>query len=149
MANAGDRRRVLIDTTALIGQLRKGPSASGTELERASLEFDDLLITAVTAYELESGAKAAGRESDLASLIPVFEIVPITSREAEEAAAIYAEQHRLGSKLESPDAIVAGTARLHGFPLLTANLKHFAGIASLVVDESVESLVTKLGAATH
>ena len=71
----------------------------------------------------------------------MFEIVDVTFAEADEAAKIYAERLRDSMRMISPDAIVAGTARLHGLPVLTSNLKHFEGIEGLRVAATTAALL--------
>jgi len=141
MADTKAGRRVLVDACILISHLRHGGKPGPTELEQAASRFDDLVITAVTAYEVECGARAAKRGSDLAHILPVFEIVAVTFAEADQAAKVYAEQLRGNMRMSSPDAIVAGTARLHGLPLLTSNLKHFEGIEGLRVAGTTAALL--------
>ena len=59
-----------------------------------------------------------------------FRILPLSERIGAAAAALV-EQHALANGIQVADALIAATAIESGYPLCTANAKHFRPIRAL------------------
>jgi predicted nucleic acid-binding protein len=70
------------------------------------------------------------------SLIPHFQnrILPVTSEIAIECGNILAAAKSAGHTPDPLDALIAATARVNGFSVLTLNRKHFSALQIPLVD---------------
>lgn len=85
---------------------------------------DTLATSCVNLAEIEAGLRQRERRKADAVLARLRML--ITDREAAHRAGRYqAEWGRKGRTIETPDALVAGTARAHGAVLLTHNADDF------------------------
>jgi len=119
---------VLVDSSVLIAHFRR---PSGSHLLRALEKFDELCVSVITVFEVELGGRIAGRQSDLARVLPGVTVLPVTQGTVECALDIVIELRRRRRSIELKDLFVAATAREHGLPLLTANPAHFQDIGGL------------------
>ncbi|NKI70649.1 PIN domain-containing protein [Collimonas pratensis] len=105
----------LFDTNILIDYL------NGIEQARAELDrFSDKAISLVTWMEVMVGATPE-TEAIMRSFLNGFTNLPIDEQVANIAIAI-----RKKYRMKLPDAIVWGTAQVHGRILVTRNTKDFA-----------------------
>ena len=122
-ADGGSLSRYLLDTTVLIDHLRDLEPIQDFLL--GLLQDGHVLGTScVNLAEVERGLSPAQRERAAAFLerLAFF----ITTREAATRAGRYQnEQARRGITLHTGDALVAGTARVHGAVILTDNVADF------------------------
>lgn len=130
----------LIDSTFIIASLRQSRQIEQSEFERALEKIDALYMSAISVYEIEAGAKAAGRISDIEPFMDFLEILTVTGDVAREAASIFAELKKKNLTIQNRDILIAGTARLYKMPLLTHNLSHFKLIDHLKVSNRVDGL---------
>ncbi len=123
-------RRALIDTSALVLHFR-----GRVDLRPLLDRYDTLFVSAVTVYEMEYGARRAGRFTDWEAFHWEFllEVLPLGEAEARRAAALQAELARQNARIGERDALIAGTALVHRLPLITANIKEFRRVPGLVV----------------
>lgn len=113
----------VLDSTVLIGYLRDTPSIASALRQKLS-EGHTLATTCVNLAEIERGLRPRERRRAAAFLDRLRFLV--TDREAARRAGQYqAEWARSGRTIHTPDALVAGTARVHGAVLLTHNVDDF------------------------
>ncbi len=98
-------------------------------------EQDDLWLSAIVMHELEfglqllpPGRRLDGLRSALSEFISAYEdrILPLGRTGAERAARLRAQAHRSGRVLDVGDALIAGTAMVHGLSVVTRNVGDFA-----------------------
>ena len=120
----------MIDASVLIDHFRK-PKSTLTALRGAWQSFADCFVSAVTVYEVELGARLAGRESDLEEVLPRFKVIPLGREEADRASQVHAALIKKNLRISHRDALIAGTALAHDLPLLTENEEHFRRVPGL------------------
>ena len=107
------------------------------------LSYDpaELLISAVTVYELEYGAeKSAWGEKTrekLALFLAPFNIVPFTAEDAVVAGSIRAYLERQGMPIGPYDVQIAAQALSRGIPVVTHNVGEFRRVPNLKVEDWV------------
>jgi predicted nucleic acid-binding protein len=119
----------LIDTN-VVSELRK-PRPHGGVVQWVQEAADaDLHVSAVTIGEIQAGieltreqdpAKAAELERWLGQVAASFNVVPMDAPAFQEWARL---MHRRSNTLYE-DAMIAATARLHGFTVVTRNVADF------------------------
>ncbi len=119
-------RGLLVDTSALIAHLR-----GQVRIDGVVGRYPAAYVSAVTFYELEYGARRAGRASDLAAF--GFEVIPLGLAEAVRAAELNAGLAARGLRIGDRDALIAGTALCHGLDVLTLNVAEFERVPGLKV----------------
>ena len=119
----------MIDTTLLIDYFRKSDKAN-SRLVRLSERFDHLVISAVTEFEIYSGATEAQLIFWM-ELLSEISVLPFDSQAAHIAVEIQRDLKRLRKTIEKPDLFIAATAVAKGFTLDTLNTKHFDNIKRL------------------
>ena len=113
----------LLDTTVLIEWLR-GRDAVQLTMLRLLADGHVLGTSCVNLAEVEAGLRQRERAHARAVLGRLRFLV--TGREAGHRAGRYqADFARRGRTIHTPDALVAGTARMHGAVLLTHNTADF------------------------
>jgi len=118
---------MLIDTNVLIWYMR------GNEKAHQVIENEtDLNLSVVTYVELVQGMRNKRELNLLRKSIKNWnaKIIYITE-EISAKAMFYVEQHYLSHSIQLADALIAATAVSYGFPLLTANDKHYKMIKNL------------------
>lgn len=92
---------------------------------------DQLQTTAVTCFELLSGAGEGKRGDAIRQLLAALAVLPLDRDAAEQAAAVRRELGRAGQSIGMADSLIAGIALTHGARLFTRNRKHFERVANL------------------
>jgi tRNA(fMet)-specific endonuclease VapC len=112
-------RQLILDTTALLAYERAA-------FDTATLDDDDLAITAITAAEFRVGielartaAQAAERARILAVILDVVTVLDYTERTATEHARLLAHVRRSGTPRGAHDLIIAAHAAEHGRTLVS------------------------------
>lgn len=115
--------RYLLDTTVLIGQLRGDPTVAEMIL---SLHRDghSLCTSCVNVAEIERGVQPKERKA-AETLLDRLEYLATTKEAATRAGRYQREWQRRGRTIHLADALVAGTARVHGAVLVTDNVNDF------------------------
>lgn len=113
----------LLDTTVLVDQLR-GMRAVRERLLGLLAGGHTLGTSCVNVAELERGLREQERKA-ARHLVGRLRYLETTREAARRAGRYQAELQRSGRTIETPDALVAGTARAHGAILLTRNTRHF------------------------
>lgn len=124
----------LLDTN-VVSELTK--DAPNPRVVAFLTEQDDLWLSALVLHELEfglqllpPGQRRDGLQSALSEFIAAYEdrILPLERTGAEQAAQFRAQAHRCGRVLDLGDALIAGTAKVHGLSVATRNTGDFAGL---------------------
>lgn len=125
---------VLIDTSVIVDHLRSR-RRKPTSLQRLLRQYRDggCYISAITVFEVEYGSARAGRESDLAPILPSVRIIPFGRAEAEAAARLQAQLISENAQIGYRDLFLAGTCLAHGLPIATKNWEHFERVSGLKV----------------
>ncbi len=120
---------MVADTDVLIDFLSgvdPGASHVALELGRGSLQ-----TTAITRFELLSGARSAKQEAPVRQLLAAVPTLPLDEAAADRAAHVRKSLEQAGSSIGMADSLIAGIVLLHGVPLLTRNRRHFERVAGL------------------
>lgn len=120
---------LMIDTSIIIDHLRK-------RNKRKSAFFgivDDFTLhtPTIVEFELFAGATTAEKRQDVERVLQICTSIPLTSEVAEYAGQLYRRLKRQNQMLEIRDLLIASTALVHGFALMTFNIGHFQRIDGL------------------
>jgi predicted nucleic acid-binding protein len=85
---------------------------------------DALATSCVNLAEVEAGLRK-GERRKAEAVLGLLRFLVTTPEAAYRAGRYQAEWARKGHRVETPDALVAGTARAHGAVLLTHNVDDF------------------------
>ncbi len=122
---------IVADSDVLIDWLKLKARGSVPGVDSA-LERAELATTAVTAYQLWSGARSeTGRAEVLELLSLMAAILPFDDRAAELAGAAYRELAGAGRVIGRPDLYIAGICLAADAPLLTRNVREFERVPGL------------------
>lgn len=115
--------RYLLDTTVLIAQLRGDPEVADLvlSLHRGG---HHLCTSCVNIAEVERGVQPKERK-EAEALLDRLEYLTTTREAAFRAGRYQREWQRRGRTIDLADALVAGTAHVHGAVLLTDNVDDF------------------------
>ena len=128
---------MIADTTFIIDVMNGDHDA----IQKAKLlqrENSPISVTSVSIFELYVGVGATNKREeevvkilDLIDGLPVHPLDEISSR---EAGIIYTHRKKQGKPIQSEDAMIAGICKFRNDPLLTRNVRHFAGIDGLSIE---------------
>lgn len=130
----------LADTNALSELSRPVPHPAVAGFLAAE---ENLWLSVIVIGELEfgvqslpEGSRRDGLRDWLAAIVREFDdrILPIEAAEAEWSAAFSARVRRTGGTLTLADALIAGTAMVHGLAVVTRNVRDFDGLGIDVVN---------------
>lgn len=122
---------IVADTDVLIDALKgRAPSAERIELELGS---GVLATTAITVFELRSGAKSTAAAEQIETLLAGIAILPFDDAAAERAASTRRHLETAGSPIGMADYLIAGVCLANSAILLTRNRKHFERVPGLVL----------------
>jgi tRNA(fMet)-specific endonuclease VapC len=118
---------LILDTNVCIDLIRERDSAVSDNFYQAVLRGDDLLVSSITAFELEIGVQRRGnRPNDVAALVQFYQgplrLVEFDLAAAKEAAFLSARLLEQGKQLSAYDALIAGHATALGATLVTADI---------------------------
>lgn len=127
---------MLADTTFLIDPMFGDEAAVKKAKE---IEAKNVSLTMSTpVFELYLGLSLSGKpETEKTRTMTVLGSLPFLPLDLESSKAggqIFGDKKRIGSTIDTEDAMVAGIARVHGEKVLTRNLKHFQGIKRVSVE---------------
>ena len=126
----------LLDTDVISATLRSRPHL-GVVRRLAALTATEAFTSAVTFGELVFGAIRVGRREllervyDLPDFLPVL---PFDAPAARRFGHLKAELERAGLPLAEPDLRIASIALSSDLTLVTGNVRHFARVPGLVVE---------------
>ena len=120
---------LMIDTDVLIWYLR------GYEKARAVIEKQEsFYISVVTYIEIVQGMRNKRELKLFRSALRNWNAgIAFINEEISSKAMFYVEQYYLSHSLELADSLIAATAVVNGFELLTGNVKHYKAVNGLDV----------------
>jgi tRNA(fMet)-specific endonuclease VapC len=120
---------MIADSDVLIDFLRgRGDWARRIAIELESRSF---ATTAVTAFEIRSGARTSRQRKAVDTLLEAMTILPFGPEEARVAAEIRQQVESRGQPIGMADYMIAGVCIAAGGVLLTRNRKHFERVEGL------------------
>jgi tRNA(fMet)-specific endonuclease VapC len=120
---------IIADTDVLIDFLRgRGEGARRVALE---LETRAFATTAITAFELRSGARAASQRKAVDTLLEAMTILSFGPEEARVAAELRQQLESQGQPIGMADYMVSAVCVANDGVLLTRNRKHFERVRGL------------------
>jgi tRNA(fMet)-specific endonuclease VapC len=120
---------MVADSDVLIDYLRgRGEGARRVAVELGTRSF---ATTAITAFELRSGARTARQKRAVDALLDAMTIVPFGPEEARIAAELRQQVEREGQPIGMADYMIAAICIASDGILLTRNRSHFERIKGL------------------
>jgi len=126
----------MLDTNTL-SELIRNPRGALTE-RLAALNPDEVCTSIVVACELRFGARRKGSEvltRRVEQLLGTLNVLPLDPPADEHYADIRAALERLGTPIGSHDLFIAAHARSRGLTLVTHNIREFARVPDLNVQD--------------
>jgi tRNA(fMet)-specific endonuclease VapC len=120
---------IVADTDVLIDFLEG--RQPGARAVAAALAAGWLQMTAISCFELLSGAREARQRKAVHTLLDSIPTLALDRDAAEKAAETRLELDRLGIAIGMADSLIAGIVLLHGASLLTRNRRHFERVPHL------------------
>ena len=112
---------MIIDTDVLIWYM-KGNEKAYEIIEKSNAFF----VSVVTYIELVQGMRNKGELNSLRKALHGWNAqILYLSEEVSAKAMFYVEQHFPSHSLQLADALIGATAIAYGYPILTANDKHY------------------------
>jgi tRNA(fMet)-specific endonuclease VapC len=120
---------IIADSDVLIDFLRgKGDWARRVAVELETRSFG---TTALTAFEIRSGARTARQKKAVDTLLEAMTILPFGPEEARIASDIRQQVESRGQPIGMADYMIAAVCIAAGGVLLTRNRKHFERVEGL------------------
>jgi len=119
---------LLIDTDVLIDYLRGNPQAI-TFIQQAPLV---LFISTITIAELYAGVREGEEREVLKRTLETYVKIDIEP-EIAELGGLYRRDYGKSHGVGLVDALIAATAKLHGYRLATLNKKHFPMLDNVLI----------------
>ena len=120
---------ILADTDVLIDYLAGIPPI--TDQVSEYVDSDALHTSAITCFELLSGAREGKRGDAVRRLVARIPVLSLDRDAAVRAAVVRQRLERSGFPIPMADSLIAGIALTNDLPLLTRNQKHFRRIEDL------------------
>ena len=102
-----------------------------TGLPIRNVEAGILATTAVSAFELLSGARSSKQREVVEALVAALPVLVLDQKAAETAALLRQELEGQGQTIGMADYLIAGICVSRSAALLTRNRKHFQRIPAL------------------
>jgi tRNA(fMet)-specific endonuclease VapC len=99
------------------------------------IKAEPLQTTAVTCFELLSGAHETKRGHAVRPLLDALNVLPLDREAAGHAAEVKRKLDRTGQTIGMGDSLIAGIALAHSLPLFTRNRAHFERVENLELVE--------------
>jgi len=103
------------------------------------IKTEQLQTTAVTCFELLSGADESKRGHAVRQLLDAISVLPLDRDAARHAAEVRRKLDRKGEAIGMGDSLIAGIALAHALPLFTRNKAHFQRVENLELVKMSES----------
>lgn len=130
--------RFLLDTNIVIYVMKRRPLEL---LEVFNAHANHMAISVVTLAELMHGAEKSSKPSSNFTSIEDFcsrlEVLPYTAKAAQHYGSIRTALERIGQPIGVNDLHIAAHARSEGLILVTNNMKEFAKVPALQVENWV------------
>jgi tRNA(fMet)-specific endonuclease VapC len=127
------------DTVSLVLRRDRLVSVRAQEYLR---DVGPFALSTITCYEILRGlvyADASRKLSEFETLINHSELFSLDRDAARIAADIYAALRRQGRLIEDADLLIAATAMVNDCILVTNNVKHYARVPSLELENWADS----------
>ncbi len=126
----------LIDTCVLIDHLT-GRLSPATVAWLEQVITSGLAVTSVIVYhELLYGTRTEKARAAVEKLLEAWEVLPVDRGIAKRAAEIWRDQATKGRTLGMADCLIAATAELNNLKVVTANVKDFPTIGTILPGEA-------------
>lgn len=120
---------IIADSDVLIDALR-GREPAASQVRRA-LQRRELATTAVTVFELYSGAPSPRAAQQVSALLAPLELIPFTDSAARRSTEIRLVLEGRGHGIGMADYMIAGICLEAGAALFTRNRAHFERVDGL------------------
>jgi tRNA(fMet)-specific endonuclease VapC len=120
---------ILADSDVLIDFLAGVQPAA--ERVAGYVEANRLQTTAITCFELLSGAGEGKRGNAIRALLDVLPVLPFDRQAAVYAAGVRRQLEQTGQPIGMADSLIAGIALAQDAALYTRNLRHFERVPGL------------------
>ena len=127
----------LIDTDILSLFFRGHPVVTAW-FDAYTKTHSQINISIITSYEILSGLKHRDAHRQLAVFLKFSaqnRVCPLTEASVARSADIYAVMRKQGTPIDDIDILIAGVALEHDWVLVSRNVRHFARIEDLVVED--------------
>lgn len=124
---------IVADSDVLIDALSgREPGAGRIGLE---LSTGALATTAISAFELRSGARAERAREQVETLLAPLHVLPFDAEAAERAAEVRRALESAGTPIGMADYQIAGICLARSAVLLTRNRAHFGRVPNLALGD--------------
>jgi len=120
---------IVADTDVLIDYLAGTHSIA--DQVKSYIESDRFQTTAVSCFELLSGAGDNRRGDEVRRLLAAIPVLALDREGATQAAIVRQQLSSDGLSIGMGDSLIAGIALANDLPLFTRNLKHFENVRNL------------------
>ena len=120
---------ILADTDVLIDYLKGIQPAA--ERIRSYATSQSLCTSAVSCFELLSGADQGKQSEEVRRLASTLPVIPLDLECAARAAGVRRDLAARGVPIGMGDSLIAGIALANGLQLFTRNRKHFEQVEGL------------------
>ncbi|MGH9497650.1 MAG: type II toxin-antitoxin system VapC family toxin [Terriglobales bacterium] len=127
---------ILADTDVLIDYLAGTYPIAGRM--KSYIESDGLQTTAVSCFELLSGAGENRRGDEVRRLLTAIPVLALDREAATQAALVRQQLTSDGFSIGMGDSLIAGIALANDLPLFTRNRRHFENIRNLDLIPAIE-----------
>ncbi len=129
-----------LDANAVIAAITRRSPAVDSRLQAELQRATRILIPAIVLFELRYGIANSARRAANERLLEVFlsariETPAFDASDAAEAADIRVYLRRRGTPIGPYDILIAAQARRHGATLVTGNMREFARVPGLGVQD--------------
>lgn len=127
---------LLYDSDVLIDFLRGAEPA-------ATYVRDDLLrgrvcVSAMTVFELRSGARSARQQQAVEALLAATQVVAMDGAVASLAGDWFRDLKASGQEVGAADCLIGATCSIHRAQLVTRNQRHFKRMPSVMLSSLAE-----------
>ena len=131
---------ICLDTNVVIAVLNDPKSLIRVRMNAAIRAGQIIAISSVVLFELRYGAAKSARPERNAQRIVDFlsgpiEVLSFEPEDADEAGEIRAALERQGTPIGPYDVLIAAQARRRSAPLMTANVREFARVPRLTLED--------------
>lgn len=126
-----DTGRVLIDTTIILGYLRR-KEKENTLLYNLCQAYDEVFVSSISVFEVFYGCEPE-HEAVMAQLFAGFAVVPFDAEIARFASAEYRRLRRAGEYIEVRELVVGATSIVKQIPLATLNAPAFRLLSEIKI----------------
>ncbi|MBZ0317051.1 MAG: type II toxin-antitoxin system VapC family toxin [Anaerolineae bacterium] len=119
-----------VDTSVLIAHMRQ---KQPTVFQKAKSKYGDPLVSEIVVFELEVGARRAGRQREFDTHFAGISTYPLTQAVLLQAADLLVALVKQNQTIGALDTFIAATALHHQLPLFTLNSKHFQRVPNLIL----------------